>query len=230
MNRYAGQELDLFAAARNWKRYWSRVVAPYVSGRVAEIGAGIGSNIPYLGASATSWVAVEQDVSLLARVPAAVGRLRVARVCGGVDALAPGAHLDTLLYADVLEHIADDCGEVARAAARLRPGGHLVVLSPALEALRSPFDDQLGHVRRYNRAAIGRLDAPGLTRVCLRFLDSAGMLASFGNRLLLRSGIPTRGQLAVWDGGLVPVSTRLDPLLRHAIGKSVVCVWRKTAP
>ena len=41
------------------------------------------------------------------------------------------AKFDAILYIDVLEHIEDDRAEMARAAARLKPGGALIVLAPA---------------------------------------------------------------------------------------------------
>lgn len=227
MSRYAGDELFLFARAVRWKRYWSRHLAGYVRGRVLEVGAGIGSNIAYLSGHATEWVALEQDAALLARVPAACNGVPVRRLCGTVDAVAAAPRFDAVVYIDVLEHIEDDRGEVARASALLRPGGHLLVLAPAWERLRSPFDDALGHFRRYDRAGLRRLTPPGMTPIRLRYLDSCGMLASLGNRLALRSHSPTEAQVALWDRVLVPLSRLVDPLLLHAVGKSVVCVWRK---
>jgi hypothetical protein len=59
------------------------------------------------------------------------------------------------------------------------------------------------------------------------YLDSVGMLASAANRLLLRQSMPTAGQLQFWDRRLIPLSRVCDPLLRHALGKSIVGVWRK---
>ena len=46
MNRsytYPGGELELFEHARNWKKYFSHFIKPYLKGRVLEVGAGIGS-------------------------------------------------------------------------------------------------------------------------------------------------------------------------------------------
>ena len=41
---YIGQELEIFAQAVNWKRYFARYIAPYIRGDVLEVGAGIGAN------------------------------------------------------------------------------------------------------------------------------------------------------------------------------------------
>ena len=67
----------------------------------------------------------------------------------------------------------------------------------------------------------------GLSLVRLDYLDSVGMLASLGNRLVLKSAMPSPGQVAVWDRLMVPVSRLVDPLLGHRLGKSVLAVWRR---
>jgi hypothetical protein len=131
------------------------------------------------------------------------------------------------MYIDVLEHIEDDAGEIAAAAARLRLGGHLIVLSPAHPWLFSPFDAAIGHWRRYTRKGLRSLGPAGCGLVRLRMLDAVGLLASAANRLLLRSAMPTAGQIALWDRGMVPVSRVIDPVLGHRVGKSVLAVWRR---
>ena len=42
--KYVGSELDLFAAVRNWKSYWSRQILPFLKGDILEVGADLGSN------------------------------------------------------------------------------------------------------------------------------------------------------------------------------------------
>jgi hypothetical protein len=63
--------------------------------------------------------------------------------------------------------------------------------------------------------------------VKLIYLDPVGLLASLANRVLLRSPMPTRRQIAVWDRLLVPASRAIDPILGGAVGKSVFAVWRR---
>jgi hypothetical protein len=62
---YIGSELEMFAAATNWKAYFSTLLAPFIEARVLEIGAGFGSNIPYLHTPAVRrWTSVEPDLDL----------------------------------------------------------------------------------------------------------------------------------------------------------------------
>ena len=76
-------------------------------------------------------------------------------ITGTLASLDPEVKADTILYIDVMEHIAGDRQEMADAAARLRPGGHLIVLSPAHQWLFSPFDEAIGHYRRYTDSLAG---------------------------------------------------------------------------
>jgi SAM-dependent methyltransferase len=234
--RYVGSELDLFAAAVGWKAYVRQQVAPYLGREVLEVGAGHGGTTRALVAAAhpetTRWVGLEPDAALAGRLARTIEAGGLPAFCaarlGTLAALAESERFETILYMDVLEHIEDDRAELARAAARLRPGGHLVVLSPAHPWLFTPFDRAIGHYRRYTLATLCAAVPPdsGLEAVRLRYLDAVGMLASLGNRLVLRSARPTPRQIAFWDRLMVPLSRRVDPLLAYSVGKSVLGVWR----
>jgi hypothetical protein len=41
---YQGNELDLFAKAINWKKYFASFIKPYLQGKVIEVGAGKGGH------------------------------------------------------------------------------------------------------------------------------------------------------------------------------------------
>ena len=127
----------------------------------------------------------------------------------------------------MLEHIEDDAAELARAAEWLRPGGHVVVLSPAHQWLFTPFDKAIGHFRRYTKKSLKAVAPPGAELARLAYLDSVGLLASIGNRVILRRAVPSAGQIAAWDKLMVPLSRALDPVLAHTVGKSVLGVWRR---
>ena len=228
---YPGDELDLFAHASNWKAYWSSKVRPYLGADVVEVGAGTGSNTALLrGGMNGRWVCLEPDPVLAARIPdfpVADGPSRTVEVVTGtLDAVPSEARFDSVLYIDVLEHIADDGPELARAAARLRPGGYLVVLAPAHPSLFSAFDEAVGHYRRYTRRSIAQIGPPNTHSARFSYLDSAGVLVSLANRAILGQRTPSARQILFWDRLLVPVSRRLDPLLGSRVGKSILAVWR----
>jgi SAM-dependent methyltransferase len=226
---YVGTELELFARAANWKAYLARQLEPFIVGDVLEVGAGMGANTAlFLTPAVDRWTCLEPDGRLASRIDRGFDS-RVDVRCGILSDLEENVTFDVIMYIDVLEHIEDDAGELAAAAARLRPGGHLIVLSPAHPWLFSPFDAAIGHWRRYTRRGLRGLGPTGCRPVRLRMLDAVGLLASVANKLLLRSAMPTAGQIALWDRGMVPVSRLVDPLLGHRVGKSVLAVWRREA-
>ena len=229
---YIGAELELFAHAKRWKAYWSRRMAPYVRGDVLEIGSGLGTNTQLLAPlCAGSWTCLEPDERLCARAKAELARSpnmpKLVQLCGTLASVGRGEAFDTILYLDVLEHIEDDRAELERAGAHLRPGGHLIVLAPAHQGLFSPFDEAVGHFRRYDRAAMARISPHFLSLQRMEYLDSVGLLASLANRALLRQRLPTLGQIRTWDRLMVPLSCVVDPLLARRVGKSILAVWRR---
>ncbi len=230
---YVGSELDLFSAAKNWKSYFRDRIAPYLGDDVLEVGAGVGGTTRVLcRGTERRWVCLEPDAALAARLEGEIRSGALPACCeariGTLEDADPAETFDTILYMDVLEHIEDDRAEVARAARHLRPGGHVVALSPAHQWLFTPFDRAIGHYRRYTRAGFGALAPDGLAPVRVSYLDSIGFFASLANRLVLRSAMPTPSQVAFWDRVLVRLSRRVDPILGYSAGKSVLAVWRKT--
>lgn len=84
----------------------------------------------------------------------ALGRLdRPGRSLAVVDLgrpLPPGLpEFDAVLALDVIEHVDDDRGAVARLGALVAPGGLVIVSVPARPELWSEFDEVQGHRRRY---------------------------------------------------------------------------------
>lgn len=229
---YIGSELELFREARNWKAYYRKLITPYLGQRVLEVGAGIGATTEVLcqGAQA-DWVCLEPDLDLLATLKAAISTQQLPGCCravsGTLATLPAEPQFDSVIYIDVLEHIADDRAEAERAAQSLKPGGHLIVLGPAHQWLYTPFDKAIGHYRRYSRPSLKAAIPAELSCLSLRYLDCVGLLASLANRLLLRQSMPTRQQIGLWDRAMVPLSQKLDPLLGYGVGKSVLGIWRK---
>jgi SAM-dependent methyltransferase len=231
IHSYIGSELELFSTATNWKAYIRQMITPDLSSPILEVGAGIGGTTKVLCAPEyQSWLCLEPD-------PVMAKQLQVVLAEGGLDQcqarsgtlndLLPEEQFNSILYVDVLEHIEDDRGELKAAISHLRPGGRLIVLSPAHQWLFTPFDQAIGHYRRYTIRTLAALTPPDATLKRTIYLDSVGLLASLGNRLILKSKMPTVSQIKVWDQLMVPLSKRLDPILGYSLGKSVIAVWEK---
>ncbi|MGB9624989.1 MAG: class I SAM-dependent methyltransferase, partial [Phycisphaerae bacterium] len=177
--RYVGQELELFALATNWKRYFRRHLRPFIGGDVLEVGSGIGSVTRLLcEAHHRSWTCLEPDATLAGQLAESLRRrplpVRAEVVVGTTADLPPRRLFDSILYIDVLEHIQDDAGELRTAAGHLAAGGSLVVLAPAHPRFYSEFDAAVGHFRRYDRSSLRAVSPPGLRIERLYYLDSVG--------------------------------------------------------
>jgi SAM-dependent methyltransferase len=230
--KYVGSELELFSGAVRWKTYVRDRIAPFVGGRVLEVGAGIGAFTFYMAPGAPDrWTCLEPDPGLLAEIARKQGEGQIPRtvklVCGTTADIPTDARFDTILYFDVLEHIEDHAAEATRAAALLAPGGRLIILAPAFQFVFSPLDAAVGHFRRYTKRTLDAVRPAGLVTLARFYMDSPGLMLSLVNRLLLRKGTPSKAQIEIWDGMVVPVARVIDPVFNQFVGRSVVAVWQR---
>ena len=227
---YVGNELELFAGATTWKSYVHSHLRPYLSGDILEVGAGMGAATgTFNDGTQKRWVCLEPDRALADRIKPSLppGLTNCEVIVGTLSDLGPGELFDSILYMDVLEHIEGDAAELARAALHLKPNGTLVILAPALQWLFTPFDASIGHYRRYAKNSLRTVVPESLREIKCIYLDSAGLLASLGNKLFLRSPVPSKAQIQFWDRAMVPISRYTDRALNYAIGKSILGVWKK---
>ena len=231
---YPGTELEMFSKAVNWKKYLSSFIKPHIRGKVLEAGAGLGFTTGWLKhGHEQEWVLLEPDPGMAALLTQKVNRDPAWTHCsvlnGTIGDIAPGRFFDTIIYIDVLEHIQDDKEEIRMAANRLNAGGKLIILSPAYQFLFSPFDKAIGHFRRYSRKRLTSVAGAFLEIESIRYLDTAGLLSSLGNKLILKQQYPTQRQVAFWDKFFVPVSRILDKFFFYSFGKSILGIWIRTS-
>lgn len=226
---YDGSTLEKFSHTRNWKSYWVSVLHPFIAGDVLEVGAGLGTNTPLINnPQVRSIHSIEPDEALAAHLREAVRAIPGVTADAGTISSVSGRLFDCILYIDVLEHIEDDKAELAQAVRLLRPGGRLIVLAPALQVLYSPFDQAIGHYRRYDRKRLQACSPPSSRLEKLAYLDCVGLIASSANKLVLKQSAPSLRQILIWDNYMIPVSRLLDPWIRHRLGKSILAVWVRT--
>jgi ubiquinone/menaquinone biosynthesis C-methylase UbiE len=229
---YPGKELELFQHASVWKKYFAGFIKPYLDGNVLEVGAGIGGTTEFLCDSRQeSWICLEPDQQLFEKLKSRINSDQLPSSCiamkGTIHDLDPNQKFNAILYIDVLEHIADDATELAKAGALLSDEGYMIVLCPAHQSIYSAFDKSIGHHRRYNKASLKRVVPRYLHQTKLRYLDSIGFLASLMNKYMLHQPLPTLRQIKIWDNWMIPISRIADLLSFYSTGRSVLGVWQK---
>jgi SAM-dependent methyltransferase len=131
------------------------------TGRALDIGAAGGGNTRVLQTHGWQAVALEYSDSV-AGVAKARG-ISAIRADARDLPLASGA-CGLVTAFDILEHLEEDYLAAAEIARVLRPGGTALIAVPCDMALWSAHDDEVGHVRRYNRSGlVSLMQKAGLT-------------------------------------------------------------------
>lgn len=228
---YEGSELETFAKAVNWKKYYVSFLKPYIKGHVLEVGAGIGGTTVFMcDGSQTSWICLEPDDKLSKQITQKIKKKQLPGCCklftGMLSDMPKKRQFDSILYIDVIEHIENDSKELQLAVKYLKPKGFLIIVVPAHQWLYSPFDKSIGHYRRYNKKMLKSVIPAGLEQKKLIYLDSAGLLASSSNKIL-KQDYPTERQVLFWDRVIVSISKFTDKIFRYLLGKEVIGIWQK---
>jgi SAM-dependent methyltransferase len=77
-----------------------------------------------------------------------------------IEDLPEDSLFDMVCAFEVLEHFEDDAATLKSWITRLRPGGRLLISVPANQERFGPFDELVGHFRRYNPATMAALLKP----------------------------------------------------------------------
>ena len=224
-------QIEFFYNTKNWKNYWVNGLKELIKGKVMDIGTGIGSNLPfYLNLKTIKkLVCLEPDIKLYKKIKKKFHKTKKNKIFfknTDLLKLRSKEKFDTIIYADVLEHIKNDFKEIKLAINHLKIGGRLIILSPAHNYLFSIFDKNVGHYRRYNKKMFIRLKVSKTKIEKLYYLDSLGFFLSLLNKTILNRN-PKKKEIKFWDNVVVPISKVTDYLSSNLFGKSIICVYKK---
>lgn len=164
-----------------------RLIASMVRGAsVMDIGCGSGALLTILRRRGHRVHGLEPNSALAHAARTRDPDLRIYEHTGEmVNAL--GRRFDTITMIDVLEHIEDDRSQLARIHAALEPGGQLIVLVPAFQALYGKRDRRNGHFRRYSkRELVSKLRDAGFVIERARFWNALGVAPYWLSERVLR--------------------------------------------
>lgn len=206
---------------------------PFIGTDLLEIGTGFGSYRRQL-LHLRRYASIDIDEGAVMRAAATdTAGVYAKGDVSKIDFIAAlgGAQFDTVLCANVLEHVEEEGAALDNMLAALRPGGHLLLFVPAHPQLYSDMDRLAGHLRRYTRRSLraALADRDG-TISMLRYFNPIGGLGWWANRLRRYKSLDDRTinrQIEFFDRWVVPASRALDPLTRGFFGQSLMAAVRK---
>lgn len=180
-----------FGALREANNYRAALVeefSPYLTGRVLEIGAGIGQMTQLLRKVRTieQLVAVEPNSGFCDRIRTVFRGQDL--IEGTVTDVPLDQPWNCVVSINVLEHITDDMRELKAYRRVLRSTrGHLCLFVPARPEIYAPIDADFGHIRRYVKEDLTqKLEKAEFEVLKLRYFNFVGYFGWWWNFCLLR--------------------------------------------
>ena len=137
-----------------WHRLRWRAIREYLPNdanfEVVDVGAGAGLLGTYLRRDRP--LATYRFIEPIESLSSMLRSVHGVSADAAADSRFTAARFVTLL--DVLEHQEDDAQFIGGLVAKMEPGSVLLLTVPALPKLWSPWDEALGHYRRYTRSSL----------------------------------------------------------------------------
>ncbi|MBI3288997.1 MAG: glycosyltransferase [Elusimicrobia bacterium] len=201
------QTLRIMSKAQNYNLFLYDQVKPFLGRELIEVGSGVGN---------ISRMLLDRDRLVLTdESPNYVDQLRQTYQgweyvqAQRLDLVKPGADMataslwgafDTVVSFQVIEHIEDDAAALKTSARLLRPGGRLVLMVPAHQAIYGAMDKALGHFRRYEETDLReKLAGAGFEVELLRFLNPVAIPGWWLNGKIFGQKIIPDFQLWLFD-------------------------------
>lgn len=200
---------------------------PHLSGRVLEVGAGIGQFTAILlqEAAIERLVAVEPDPRFTRGLHDQFPGLEL--IAGTIDAVPAVGAFDTILSINVLEHIVQDERELVAYHTRLvERRGALCLFVPAGPEIFGTIDRDFGHCRRYRRGELRvKLETTGFHVERLSYFNLAGYFAWWWNFCIRRRHGFAPGAVRFFDRFVFPLQHAFEShVLRPPLGQSLIAV------
>ncbi len=223
--------LESIADASLFNEWMYEVTSQRLSGRILEIGSGIG-NISefYLRDNRQIMLSDIRDnyceylQSRFDSTSACEGVLRLDLVHPNFDK-EYAEYLDSfdgIFALNVVEHIQNDEIAIANAYKLLKKNGRLVILVPAYQSLYNNFDKALEHYRRYTEGSLKALFKNSQFEIThSQYFNLAAISGWWFSGSVLKNDIIPKGHMKIYNT-LVPVFKILDKLVFNRVGISVI--------
>jgi hypothetical protein len=225
------QTLESVASAVHYHDWLTSLALSHLGDHPIELGSGLGDYAStWLDHGVPEITVTEVDPSRLALLKDRfAGDPRVHARSIDVFHVEPAQHSAFVAF-NVLEHIPDHVGALRAGHTLVRPGGAVIMFVPAFEFAMSPFDEKVGHVRRYTKRQLrSAMTEAGLEVQEVKYVNMPGLLAWFVGMRLLKMTPGEGPLLRLWDRVVVPIARRLESRVSAPFGQSVFAVARVPA-
>lgn len=215
-----------------------RVLADYGSPQLLDVGCGTGFNLEVLRSHGCNQVT---GLDFSAEALSFCRSRHLTRLICSDGARPPlrGQSFDVVIALDLIEHLADDCQALGELAHLLKPGGALIIFTPAFNFLWGLQDEVSQHYRRYTAAELRqKVMQAGLIIDKLTYANTFLFPFIWAGRLVLRwrgnkiQGTSENDLHPAWSNHLLQAIFAAErPLLRYLnfpFGVSLLCVARKS--
>ncbi len=225
--------LHVIAAASRFNRWMYETIAPFCTGRILEIGSGIGNISAFflrdrfrmtLSDLRSGYCEMLKSKFPDPGYPESIIRMDLADPDFENEYKSLLCTFDTVFALNVIEHIEKDSLAIQNCRRLLKSGGRIIILVPAFQALYNKFDENLGHHRRYNLQSLGALlSNNGFRIIHSRYFNLAGIPGWYYSGRILKNNTIPGGQMKIYDM-MVPLFRLADKIIFNAAGLSVISV------
>ena len=228
------ETLKAISEANKFNEWMYHRIAPDCSGKILEIGSGIGNISEYfIKDKAEIYLSDlrENYLSFLEKnyMDKAAGILKMDIVDQDFDELYKDqlGSFDTVFALNVVEHIKDDALAMKNITKLLKPNGKVIILVPAFNALYNSFDVALEHYRRYTKKTLNKnFISSNLEIQKSSYFNAAGIAGWILSGAILKKKTIPAGQMKLYNK-LVPIFKVVDKVIFNSFGLSVVTVGKK---
>jgi SAM-dependent methyltransferase len=218
----------------NYVRWILDLFKPYFGKEILEIGTGHDNFRRHLP-SADRFVSVDVDAQVVSRArglnPGGIYVEADVEADDFAARIGPNK-FDTVLCVNVLEHLFVPEKGIRNMLGALVQGGHLLLFTPAFQALFTDLDRLAGHTQRYTKRTLrAMIPADEGTVARMEYFNPVGGVGWFANRFVRHRDIDAvnvNAQVVVFDRYLIPLSRAINPVTRGFFGQSILCSVRKT--
>jgi len=231
IDREGASTLETISAAKRFNRWMYDVISKHCSGKILEVGSGIGNISNYFISEGADIVLSDIRENYCDYLRKTFQKSQVEKLdLVDADFSNQYAHLlssfDTVFALNVVEHIEDDVLALSNIKKLLKPGGVVVILVPAFQSLYNSFDKELYHYRRYSRKSLKQIVDTEFEVRSSRYFNPVGIIGWFINGSLLKKKEIPSDQMKHFDK-LVPIFRMIDFFTQQVIGLSVITVGYK---